>query len=211
MGSPYSESGGSFHGVEFNWLFNFGDLARACESGFGQIHDFEEPRKQRNKNLITTLTNPARRTDTMRARNIIIIIVVVNVAWGGFYLATTTPSLAWPGEGQHDAGEHKMEKWKAETIRDREAVQEAEAQECVGIIKRMLEINEHILSQASTQREYYEIQAEIYDELDEAAGRNKSHLTGDCEYVIVEGLMDEREYMARANATAALFNDLPYG
>ena len=34
----------------------------------------------------------------MRTRNIIIIIVVVNVAWGGFYLATTTPSLAWSGD-----------------------------------------------------------------------------------------------------------------
>ena len=46
-------------------------------------------------NLITTLTNPARRTDTMRARNIIIIIVVVNVAWGGFYVHTQVAKATW--------------------------------------------------------------------------------------------------------------------
>ena len=169
------------------------------------------PQLSVTNNLITTLTNPARRTDTMRTRNIIIIIVVVNVAWGGFYLATTTPSLAWPGEWQYDAGEHKMEKWKAEIIRERETVLEVQGQECVGIINRVLEIGEYVVPLASTQVEVHELQAEIYDDLDEVAGSHNYHRTDDCEYVIVEGLIDEREYVVRANATAALFNDLPYG
>ena len=145
----------------------------------------------------------------MRTRNIIIIIVAVNVAWGGFYLATTTPSLAWPGEGQHDAGEHKMEKWKTGIMREREAVLEAQRQECVGVFERELEIREYVLPLVSTEREYYAFDTTINDELTEAAGYVYWQMVGDCRGVVGEGFMDDQEYMARVNATNTLFHDLP--
>ena len=145
----------------------------------------------------------------MRTRNIILIIVVVNVAWGGFYLATTTPSLAWPGEWQHDAGEHQMDKWKAEIMREREAVLEAQRQECVGVFEREIEIMEYILPLVSTEREYYALDAAINDELTEAAGYVYWQMVGDCDDVVGESFMDDQEYIARVNATNTLFRDLP--